>query len=67
MGHKNHKNLHPCAYISNVFENFLHTIAALKHDDAAVSVAHHLVKSLLNELITLTLWKKHSRLSTSIQ
>ena len=67
MGHKNHKNLHPCAYISNVFENFLHTIAALKHDDAAAIATHHHVKSLLNKLKTLTLWKKHSRQGTSIQ
>ena len=47
MGDKNHKNLHPCAHISNVFENFLHTIAALKHDDAAAIATHHHVKIIV--------------------
>ena len=48
MGHKNHKNLHSCTHISNVFGNFLHTIAALKHDDAVAIATRHHVKSLLN-------------------
>ena len=48
MEHKNHKNLHYYAHISNVFEFFLHTIAALKHDDAVAIATRHHAKSLLN-------------------
>ena len=47
--HKTHKNLpRDIKIIKICIQNFLHTIAALKHDDAAAIATRHHAKSLLN-------------------